>query len=1009
MKLKLHFYFCLIVFSISASYSQSYEKFSYSIKTDDNTFLTSNLFIDHNGFTWYATKDRVVKDFGSSKMYILLTPNSNKPIYVNAFLQDDDLNIWALTPSDIYIINYNDHGVKTIGTDVIKNSLNFDMYVSIIQQKKNDHIWISTRNNHIFEFKGTTLLNSYFIDDNQKDDIFLLSLNKKDEVVMISEHFVYKIKDNKLQLITTKTSKDILISLKSPSKEIINKKGVVHYNKKKIPYSYFPEIDMYKIHFKDWNIDRLLNSRRNNLTWGIKNNELHTAHKSNIWSQQFQFKNKQWYLNDLFKINIQANIASITQDSLSNYIISSNGSNIHKIRKDNRFHTTYLKDSVSNISTRAIISDSKKNLFIASYNGLFKIDSLGTTYNISKNTIDNNIYTFLRKNDSVTWSNYSYFFKKSNLLNNTFRFFEQNKWAEISQGIISLAYKNDSQIWIGTLKGLYFFDEKKESFTDCSQLNKDYSLKDTYINDILQLPNNDVWLGTDNGAYLYNSKTKKVTHYSSKSKNHKIPHTIVLDIHKDKYNTIWLAGNKGLVSIKKSGKIKQYLKKEGLVNNIVCSILETPKHLWVGTYDGISRVNLTGSGKHFSNYLKGHEFNHSSSYKLNDSTLLFGSTNGVYKIFAKKVPKRHMSQKLIPVSLKTYQKDKDSIIEEFSIKNLKSIELECNSNYFEFKFALNNSFNHKKNNFLYKIEGLTNSWISLGNSTIIRQYGIPSGKYVLKVKGVNEEGMKSVNEISIPIIVSQIFYKTTGFILSVILLMLSGILLTFFRIKRRNKRERNLKSNIKELKIKALTMQMNPHFIFNIINNIQSDLILKSTININDYIHAFSSLLRTTMNMTTSYSISLKNEIDYLEAYIKLQEYRLNNNFSHKIEIINTIENVDIDTLKIPCMLLQPIVENAILHGLESKEDSNKLLKITFTISEVLEIVIEDNGVGRKKNSSTLSGDDTPHAMGLMKTRVSLRNELEQNRISFHIIDLVDGNTPLGTKVVFKISLKHLS
>ncbi|WBX71360.1 ligand-binding sensor domain-containing protein [Tenacibaculum retecalamus] len=573
---------------------------------------------------------------------------------------------------------------------------------------------------------------------------------------MVSEYLVYSIKNNQLQFITTKTPEEILIPLSTPNKNSVNKTGVIHYGNKEIPYTYFTEIGMYKVYNKEWNTNKLLNDRRVDLTWVIKNNILSTTHKDLIWSQQFQFKNKQWHLNDVSKTNIHANIQSILQDSLNNYIVSSNPNQIRKIRIDNNFYTTYLVDSVNPISTRSIISDAKKNIFVASYSGLFKIDSLDITHNISNESN----YAFLQKNDSLTCSNDVYLLTKHNFSKNDIQYFNQKNWPTIDSGIQSLAYKNENQIWIGSLNGLHLFDEKTESFANYSKLNKAHNLSDTYINDILQLPNNKVWLATNNGAYLYNSKTKTVIHYSSNSKTHKIPHTKVLDIHKDKHNIVWLAGDKGLVAIDSNGVTNQYLKKDGLANNIVCSMLETKNHLWVGTYDGISRVNLTGNKKQFSNYLKGHEFNHSSSYKLNDSTLFFGSMNGVYKILTNKVPKRSTSQKLVPVSLTTFQKEKDTIIEEFNIKNLTRIKLDHDANYFEFKFALNKSFNHTKNNFLYKIEGLTKTWIPLNNTTTIRQYGIPSGNYVLKVKGINEEGMQAINEISLPIHVSQIFYKT---------------------------------------------------------------------------------------------------------------------------------------------------------------------------------------------------------------------------------------------------------
>jgi len=1004
---KVHFYLFLILVLLcgNTTYSQLQEVFDYSpITKDDNTYLCSNILTDHNGFVWYATKDWLVKDFGNSKKYIPLkfSKKSNLPALVDALFQDKDANIWVLTSLGIYIINYDDYSVTLLQPNIIENNSRYQTYLSIVQQQ-NGTIWVSTYQNYILEFKNNKLINDYKVED-KTTYFFSLSLNKNDEVILIGENKIFTIKNSKLEFVATKTPKDVLLSLKSPENEAINKTGFIQYKDKRIPYTYLPNIDMYKVSYKGWHIKNRVENRPKNLSFFVKDNRISTIYKNHLWVQQFEYKNQQWYLKDVFKIKLKANIHSISQDPFNNYILSSNANQIHKVRQNQKFYDVYLKDSLRNISTRAIISDAENNLFIASSAGTFKIDAFGNTSNISENAHDTNIYSFLRKNDSLVWDSSGFMLREDHFLKNTSRILEKKIKDHIS-AIKNLAYKDSTHIWIGTNDGLYLFDVKKESFINHNKLNDTYSLKDILINVVLQLPNNNVWFGSSNGAYLYNTKTKKVIHYSNKSKTHKIPHSNVLDIHQDKFNTVWMAGNKGLISISDKGEIKDYLTINGLVNNIACSILETTNYLWVATYGGISKISLSENTRQFSNYLKGIEFNHGSRCKLNDSTLLFGSTNGVYKIHTNKVSKKsHLSQKIVPVSLKTYQKDKVSAIEQFNIRNLKSIKLEHNTNFFEFKFALTKSFNHTKNDFLYKIEGLTNSWISIDNAIIIRQYGIPPGKYILRIKAINEEGMKSANEISIPITVSQIFYKTTGFILGVLLLILASILLAFFRIKRRYEKENKFKVDISELKIQVLKMRMNPHFIFNIINNIQSDLILKSTENINDYIHAFSSLLRTTMNMTNYNSISLKNKIDYLEAYIKLQEYRLNNSFYHKIEVINLTHNLDLETIKIPCMLLQPFVENAILHGLEPKEDSNKLLKITFTISEILEVIIEDNGVGRKKDENNLSNEDEPHAMGLMKTHVNLRNEFKKNKITYQVIDLVnDNNTPIGTKVVFKI------
>ena len=120
----------------------------------------------------------------------------------------------------------------------------------------------------------------------------------------------------------------------------------------------------------------------------------------------------------------------------------------------------------------------------------------------------------------------------------------------------------------------------------------------------------------------------------------------------------------------------------------------------------------------------------------------------------------------------------------------------------------------------------------------------------------------------------------------------------------------------------------------------------------------------------------------------------------------------DLNNIEIPCMLIQPIVENAILHGLEPKKEEDKQLKINIDIQDKIQISIEDNGVGRplkQKNKSEESDNDDPHAMGLMKTRINLRNESKRHKISMKTIDLTANNTPCGTQIIFEFPLVRKS
>ena len=115
------------------------------------------------------------------------------------------------------------------------------------------------------------------------------------------------------------------------------------------------------------------------------------------------------------------------------------------------------------------------------------------------------------------------------------------------------------------------------------------------------------------------------------------------------------------------------------------------------------------------------------------------------------------------------------------------------------------------------------------------------------------------------------------------------------------------------LQTKALITQMNPHFIYNTLNGIQSTMLLKGEKEVNRYIGIFSSLLRKTFEMSTLQKVSLNEEIEYLKNYITLQEMRLNYPIKSTYKIDSAL---NLDTCEIPALMIQPLVENAILHGI---------------------------------------------------------------------------------------------
>lgn len=160
----------------------------------------------------------------------------------------------------------------------------------------------------------------------------------------------------------------------------------------------------------------------------------------------------------------------------------------------------------------------------------------------------------------------------------------------------------------------------------------------------------------------------------------------------------------------------------------------------------------------------------------------------------------------------------------------------------------------------------------------------------------------------------QIQKLFAGFIeLSIPLLIANLLVVSVFLFFQNNKKKTDLfyQQHIAKLEARALRARMNPHFIFNALNNLQSILILKGEREANHYIGLLSTLLRFTLEMSSKENILLSEEIDYLEAYLHLQKMRLEHKLNYRIEMETNLK-MNTNAFSIPPMLIQPLVENAI-------------------------------------------------------------------------------------------------
>lgn len=238
----------------------------------------------------------------------------------------------------------------------------------------------------------------------------------------------------------------------------------------------------------------------------------------------------------------------------------------------------------------------------------------------------------------------------------------------------------------------------------------------------------------------------------------------------------------------------------------------------------------------------------------------------------------------------------------------------------------------------------------------------------------------------------------------VIYSLLAGVLLllllAFYMY--RNMKQQRMNNNL--LALKSLRSQMNPHFIFNALNSVNSFIASNDERTANRYLTDFSKLMRAVLENSEEDFIALSKEIELLQLYTKLEHFRFQDKFDYDITVDETI---NVEEFLIPPMLLQPYIENAVWHGLRYKEEKGLLqIRIKAHTDNELQIVIEDNGIGREKSKALKTvhqKNQNSKGMGNIKKRVAILNEMYADKVAVFIEDIANHG---GTKVILILKKK---
>ena len=305
----------------------------------------------------------------------------------------------------------------------------------------------------------------------------------------------------------------------------------------------------------------------------------------------------------------------------------------------------------------------------------------------------------------------------------------------------------------------------------------------------------------------------------------------------------------------------------------------------------------------------------------------------------------------------------------------------------------------------YKLVGpdIKEEWSIPAKQGMISFKMLPPGEYKVYMRGIDGFNDHNPNEIIYEFKIEKHIYETLWFrMLAFGLVFLLIFLLTYKRIqisKDQELKDSEHKNTMFELKLKAIQAKMNPHFIFNCLNNIQYLIVMGKQEEAEYALSDFSGLLRKFLQQSDNSFITLRDEVELLKSYISVERFRFEESLDVVVDIPESLLH-----LKIPTLLIQPTVENAILHGLAHKKGLKRLIIEGHQEGDTIILKIEDTGIGRQeaKRINTYRANHISHGWNMVLDKINLLKAKYQYSVIFEIIDKPDNS---GTTVIFKIPL----
>lgn len=477
-----------------------------------------------------------------------------------------------------------------------------------------------------------------------------------------------------------------------------------------------------------------------------------------------------------------------------------------------------------------------------------------------------------------------------------------------------------------------------------------------------------LYVGTSNGLFTYDFKSRKIRNIKSRELNFNINDLCIVD------GKLYAGHEGGLTNVTEGKLIDQF---GSLSLNTVRKIRQYGDQIWLGTIDGVLVCDRSFNLLKILNKSNGLLSNSINDISFSDGRVGIATARGVSISDLNNIIK--YNARMRPVTIAEVLSSRTEIEQNGSVYELSANQENLSIRFYSPLFARPN-----KQYFRWRMD--EEDWKYFANNSF--EVGISGGRHRVEIQA-SSDNIAWSNSTSLSFNkVEKLSETSSGYLIFSLIAITLIILISFFwirRIKVKSKRRLAEEQQVNLLKHQAMNSLLSPHFIFNSLTSIQNYINTNNGLRASEYLAKFSRLIRLIIEKAAQSHISLHDELARLTYYLELEKERFKNKFDYRIQLDEHLNTHEID---IPNMIIQPYVENCIIHGILPKQAHGELtLSFKLSTEKKLRIIIEDNGIGLIKAREHAKSDHKSLGTSTIQNILDINSKLSGKRQKVTMVD----------------------